>query len=142
MQALGMGGPNAVIAAASGLEPDLLGEAMVLRTLNNEVGEVRGYLDRVFEGAGEGAVRTGFEVLGRLSDENKEATVWIAHLLGRDVAGRTLAAFKAARTIGARTAHSLLGLELARALEREGTPSEIAERLTIIGQVLRSQSNH
>ncbi|MFS8067311.1 MAG: hypothetical protein ACMG6S_13145 [Byssovorax sp.] len=83
----------------SGLEPDLLGEAMALRTLKKEGTEAGVYLDRVFDSADQRAARTGFEVLGRLSGEHPEAGEWIARMLDRDVAGRSLSAFHAALAI-------------------------------------------
>src|SRR6185437_7574018 len=79
------------------------------------------YLDRVFEGADAQAIRTGFTVLGRLSEDHEEAGGWIARVLDRDVEGRAMEAFAAAKSVGERTAHSALGIELARALERDGT---------------------
>jgi len=115
-------------AYLSGLEPDLLGEAMVLRTLAHEGKGAGAYLDRVFETAGERAFRTGFTVLGRLSEDHAEAEAWIARVLDRDVAGRAFPAFEAAKTVGERTAHSPIGKVLAKALEREGTV-EIAARM-------------
>ncbi len=111
---------------AGGLEPDLLGEAMVWRVL---CGEGAGpWLDRVLDGAGAEAVRTAFTVLGRLSEDRPGAAAWIARALDRNVAGRAWEAFEAAKVVGERTAHALLGMELAKALEREGT-IELAMRL-------------
>ncbi len=83
---------------------------------------------RVFDDSDAQAVRTGFTVLGRLSEDHEDAAGWIARVLARDVAGRAMEAFAAAKTVGERTAHAALGMELARALEREGT-IELAERL-------------
>jgi nucleoside phosphorylase/tetratricopeptide (TPR) repeat protein len=104
-----------------GLEPDLLGEAMVQRALSGEGGGAEAYLRRVFEGASAEAIRTGFTVLGRLSEDHEDATAWIAQVLARDVAGRAMEAFAAAKIVGERTAHSPLGMVLAKALEKEGT---------------------
>ncbi len=109
-----------------GLEPDLLGEAMVWRALRGEGAGAGAYLDRVFDGADEAVVRTGFTVLGRLSEDRDEAAGWIAWVLGRDVVGRAMAAFAAAKAVGEQTAHAAIGRVLAEALEREGT-IEIAE---------------
>src|SRR5262249_43624703 len=111
-----------------GLEPDLLGEAMVWRVLSKAGSSAGPYLDRVFEHAEQRAVRTGFEVLGRLSEDHKEAEDWIARVLAQDVVGRVLDAFEAARSVGEWTAHAGLGRVLAKALEREGT-AQIAEQL-------------
>ena len=120
----------------SGLEPDLLGEAMVWRALCivRERGDaVEVFLDRVFEGATERALVTGFEVLGRLSADHSDAVrPWIAHLLAHDLTGRAVLALEASKAIGMRTAHAFLGMELAAALEREGTV-ELAERLEAAG---------
>jgi nucleoside phosphorylase len=96
----------------SGLEPDLLGEAMVLRALRGEGAGAGPYLDRVFDGADGEAIRTGFAVLGRLSEDHIDAGEWIARVLDRDVAGRALDAFAAAKTVGERTAHAAIGMVL------------------------------
>jgi nucleoside phosphorylase len=110
------------------LEPGLLGEAMVWRALSREGVGAEPYLNRVFEGADGRAIRTGFAVLGRLSEEHEEAEGWIARVLERDVNGRAMEAFTAAKTVGEWTAHAAVGKELAKALEREGT-IELAERM-------------
>jgi tetratricopeptide (TPR) repeat protein len=112
----------------SGLEPDLLGQAMVWRVLSKEGAGAGSYLDRVFDGVTDKAIRTGFGVLGRLSEDHKEADGWIAHMLAHDVAGRAMEAFAAAKSVGEHTAHAGLGLGLVKALEREGTV-ETAKRL-------------
>src|SRR5262249_36120085 len=65
----------------AGLEPDLLGEAMVWRVLSKDGSSAGPYFDRVFERAERHAVRTGFAVLGRLSEDHKEAEGWIARVL-------------------------------------------------------------
>lgn len=115
------------------LEPDLLGEAMVLRTLKAESASRRPLLDVVFEGAGEDGLRTGFTVLERLSEEHEEeARGWIARVLDGDVPGRAVAALEAAKAVGQRTAYSSLGVQLAEALGRKGT-SELAVRLEAAG---------
>ncbi len=114
------------------LEPDLLGEAMVLRTLRAEGQGVEGWLRRVFEGMDERGVRTGFEVLGRLSVSAREAGDWIGALMEGAVAARSVAALEAAKAVGQRTAHAALAEELAKALKREGTP-EVAIKLEAVG---------
>ena len=93
----------------SGLEPDLLGEAMVWRVLNKASAGAGPYLDRVFEGATAQVIRTGFAVLGRLSEDHEEADGWIAHMLEHDIAGRAMEAFAAAKSVGERTAHAGAG---------------------------------
>ena len=103
-------------------------DATVWRALSRKGAAAGPHLDKVFEGADPRAIRAGFTVLGRLSAEHEEVAGWIARVLARDVAGRAMEAFAAAKTVGERTAHAALGMELARALEREGT-IELAERL-------------
>jgi CHAT domain len=120
--------PGRDLMYVAGLEPDLLGEAMVWRVLNGEKTGAGAYLDQVFEGVDIAAIRTGFTVLGRLSEDHKEAAGWIARVLNRDVVGRAMEAFAAAKLVGERTAHAAIGMVLAAALEREGT-AELAERL-------------
>lgn len=114
------------------LEPDLLGEAMVHRALTTEAMGAGEWLRRVFLGQEARAVRTGFEVLGRISAGATEATGWIAALLEGSVEERALAAMEAAKAVGRRTAYSALGEELFKALKREGT-SELAARLERAG---------
>jgi nucleoside phosphorylase len=124
----GLTGANAA-GYVGRLEPDLLGEGMVLRTLKAERASAGRLLDRVFQGAGEEALRTGFTVLGHLSEENpEEAQGWIAHMLDRDVPGRAVAALHATEAVGKRTAYGTLGPQLAEALARKGTV-ELAERI-------------
>ncbi|WP_437741006.1 hypothetical protein WME73_36735 [Sorangium sp. So ce302] len=124
-----------------GLEPDLLGEAMVHRTLSLEGGEAGSYLDRVLEClAGDDALGTAFTVLGRLSeDQPEDGEQWITHVLGRDVVSRAMAAFEAAKALGERTAHARLGSVLAKALEREGT-IDLAEQMARAGLPERTVS--
>lgn len=119
-----------------GLEPDLLGEAMVLRVARPGpgVGEPAGerWIDRVLV-AGDAApvLVTVFAVLGRAaaSAANPSALrAWIARLLAGDLPGRAVLALRAAREVGHRTAASPLGDVLADALERDGS-IEIARAL-------------
>ncbi|WP_437304803.1 tetratricopeptide repeat protein [Sorangium sp. So ce388] len=122
------------------LDPDLLGEAIVHRTLALEGGDAGPYLERVLALAGEDALRTAFVVLGRMSEDHPtDAEPWLAHVLGSDVANRTTAAFAAAKVVGEHTAHARLGTVLARTLEREGT-AEIAARLASAGVPQRTVS--
>jgi len=117
----------------SGLEPDLLGEAMVLRTLRKQDDPAGGWLDRVFADADYRAIRNGLEVLGRISaDYPDEVGNWIAWMLEQDLKGRAVMALEAAKAVGLRTAHAGIGRQLATALERNGTV-EIATRLQRAG---------
>jgi hypothetical protein len=113
-------------------EPDPLGEALVLRALRREGGAAGAWLKRVLEGADARAVRTAFEVLGRLSAEAPEAGEWMSSLLTGAVGSRATAVLEAAKAIAQRPAYAAVGRELAKALEREGTP-EVAEQLEAAG---------
>ncbi|WP_157232399.1 tetratricopeptide repeat protein [Hyalangium minutum] len=119
-------------AEAGHWEPELLGEALVLRALRREGASAGDWLKRILEGADARAARTAFEVLGRLSAEAPEAGEWIAALLAGAVSVRATAALEAAKAIGQRPAYAALGRELAKALEREGTPL-VAELLEASG---------
>ncbi|WP_224242004.1 tetratricopeptide repeat protein [Hyalangium gracile] len=133
------GGAAAQAWKVGGLEPDLLGEALVLRTLRGEGRAASGWLRSVFDGADEGTLRAGFEVLGRLSIGAAEAGGWISSLLEGAVETRAVAALEAAKAVGQRMAYAALGGELEKALEREGTP-EVARRLMEAGLPERSIS--
>jgi tetratricopeptide (TPR) repeat protein len=107
------------------LEPDLLGEGMVLRVASpKQAGErppVDG-IDRVFPlSEGEDAVGTGFEVLGRASATTADGVrPWIERLLAASLDKRAGLAFGAAKAVGLRTAYSVLGDVLAEQLEKQG----------------------
>jgi tetratricopeptide (TPR) repeat protein len=111
-----------------GLEPDLLGEALVRAVLSDPETAPDTFLERVFAGADDLALQNGFVVLGRISLQDAPvAEPWLAGLLDLDVSPRAGAAFRAALALGARTAFCPLGQILARALEREGTLDHAAE---------------
>lgn len=127
-------------AIASGytspLEPDLLGDGMVWRTM--EIRRKQGdkpepFLERIFRGESDSAITTGFGVLGRLSvDHAGVVRPWIAHLLDADLSKRALLALNAAKTLGTKTAHAWVGYELAAALNRAGTV-ELAKQIGAAG---------
>ncbi|MFY0567443.1 tetratricopeptide repeat protein [Archangium lansingense] len=136
------GGESARQVYVGGLEPDLLGEAMVLRTLRKQDDAARGFLEGVFEGANEHSIRTGFEVLGRLSAEHSdEAGRWIGYLLEQGIEKRAVPAVEAAKAVGLRTAYATLGPQLAGVLERSGTP-EVAAQLEAVGLPYDARSLH
>jgi tetratricopeptide (TPR) repeat protein len=123
----GRGEAERQAAWVSGLEPDLLGEALVARVLAD--GDTRqDYLEQVFADDGQAGLRNGFVVLGRVAlwDERR-GPVWLARLLEADVPGRARAAFDAALTLGSHTALAPLGQVLAEALARSGTWELAAE---------------
>jgi nucleoside phosphorylase len=110
-----------------GLEPDLLGEALVLRVAQPppEAGPPAGdsWIERVVpDDAAAHAVTTAFTVLGRASATNPEAVwEWISALLQRRLASRAVLALRAAKAIRRWTAYSPLGDLLADALELDGS---------------------
>jgi tetratricopeptide (TPR) repeat protein len=115
----------------SGLEPGLLGEALVARVLSDR-NTRQDYLEKVFAGAVETALRTGFVVLTRMAlRRGKEAETWMKQVLDADVLVRAKPAFEAVLTLGTETACVPLGLALAEALEREGT-TELAMTIELV----------
>lgn len=110
-----------------GLEPDLVGEGMVLRVASppDGVGEPAGdrWIERVVIAGDEArAVTAAFTVLGRASATNRDAVrPWIANVLGTELAARAVLALRAAEAVGRRTTSSALGDLLAETLERAGT---------------------
>jgi tetratricopeptide (TPR) repeat protein/nucleoside phosphorylase len=109
-----------------GLEPDLLGEFMVLRVaFPPESGDrvAEDWIDRVFPDPDDPeALHMGFVVLGRASAAAaSRASPWIARMLAtRSFGERALLALDAATHVGRRTAFGVLGDELAAALELRG----------------------
>jgi nucleoside phosphorylase/tetratricopeptide (TPR) repeat protein len=115
------------------LEPDLLGEAMVFRTLHKEDDGADALLHHIFLGRAEDVIQNGLIVLARVSiNHEEEVSAWIDRVLQRDLAGNALAALKAAKAVSKDSAHAVLGMVLAKALERGGT-NETAERLEAVG---------
>jgi tetratricopeptide (TPR) repeat protein/nucleoside phosphorylase len=110
-----------------GLEPDLLGEAMVVRVAkarpDTSAPAHAAWVERLFvSGDDEHALTTAFMVLGRASaTDGAPVRAWIASLLEIDLSVRAVIALRAAKIVGQRTAFSLLGEVLAEALEQHGT---------------------
>ncbi|MCB9764574.1 MAG: tetratricopeptide repeat protein [Alphaproteobacteria bacterium] len=103
------------------LEPDLLGEGLVVRVLSDSM-TPSGFLDRVLQGADEAALVQAFTVLGRVELEHpEEGRRWLAEVLEVDLGGRVVAALEAAKAVGARRADPGIGRVLAAVLERAGT---------------------
>ena len=107
------------------LEPDLLGEGMVLRVASPVLQGDRplaDWIDRVFPPEDEPrAVGTGLEVLGRASAAQPAGVrPWLQQLLAGPLRPRACLAFRAAKAIGQRTAFSALGHVLAERLESDG----------------------
>jgi tetratricopeptide (TPR) repeat protein len=119
------------------LEPDLLGEGMVLRVASPKKEMDRlppDWMTRVVPPTEEaGVVGTGFEVLGRASAVSAEAVKpWIAQLLAGSLPQRAGLALEAAKAVGLRTAFSVLGDVLAEQLERQGD-AQVARELEALG---------
>ncbi len=107
------------------LEPDLLGEGMVIRVASPKLEEERpslDWIDWVFPlNEGTEAVGTGFEVLGRASAVGADVVrSWIERLLAGSLRQRGRLALEAAKAVGRRTAFSVLGDTLAAQLEKHG----------------------
>jgi tetratricopeptide (TPR) repeat protein len=112
-----------------GLQPDLLGEAMVLRVATRQTDGQ--WIERVIP-SGDDAKTIGntFRVLGHAAAVDAAAiSPWLTTLLRTELAIRSLPALWAAKAVGQRTAFSPLGDLLADALERYGT-STIALAMT------------
>ena len=75
-------------AWVSGLEPDLLGEALVARVLGDP-DTPQGYLEQVLVDGGEAGLRNAFVVLGRIALWNEpHGGAWLTRLLEGDALGR------------------------------------------------------
>ncbi|WP_205520075.1 tetratricopeptide repeat protein [Pyxidicoccus caerfyrddinensis] len=121
------------------LEPDLLGEAMVLRVASfspsSDERVPSDWIDRVFSSnEREQVVGTGLRVLGRVSAVSPALTrPWIERFLaGSLLDARAVLTLEAALAVGQRTAFSVLGDVLADRLEVAGT-IEQARRLDAVG---------
>lgn len=103
------------------LEPDLLGEGMVLRSFDRVNERPDDLPDRIFADEQPDAIRNGFVVLGRIATgTGVRVQPWIDRLLTSRLAERALLAFEAAKMVGKHTAFSALGDALADALQRDG----------------------
>lgn len=110
------------------LEPDLLGEILVLRLLHDTQWHP-GWLDRVVEGASTEELTHAFTVLGRVESIDPEAAEAAeGRLLMADPMGRAEPALQALLALAAHTAHARLGSLLAASLKSHGT-STIARAL-------------
>ncbi|HEX8819434.1 MAG TPA: tetratricopeptide repeat protein [Archangium sp.] len=120
------------------LEPDLIGEGMVLRVASPTTAEDRlpsAWIDRVCPPDEESrVVSTALEVLGRTSATQSDAVrPWLEQFfVGPRLRSRALLALKAAKAIGLRTAFSVLGDILADRLDAEGDVN-VAHELDAIG---------
>ncbi len=104
----------------SGLQPDLLGEQLIIQVLSDEH-TPRQYLLDIFSDNDARAISQAFIVLGRVSLRHERANRWMTRLLDADVNGRAKAAFQAAMTLGEVSAYAELGRTLAARLKGTGT---------------------
>jgi nucleoside phosphorylase len=117
----------------SGMEPDLLGETAVLYTLRRPGAQAGSLLRRVFADDETGAVRTGLEMLGRLSVKHpRSSNQWVDQVLAQNLVTRAVPALEAAKVLGSKMAYSVLGTRLANILKRQGT-AELAKQLEAAG---------
>ncbi len=115
------------IGVLRGLEPDLLGEALVTEVLRSPW--VPEYLERALAGATRGQLAHAFIVLGRVElRHDPMAQEWAEVFLKADVDARALAALDAIRALGKETSGATLATTLIEALDREGT-LELAKRI-------------
>ena len=104
----------------TGLEPDLLGEALVtavLKEADSSASATPDFLRRVFVEASTTQLTSGLTVLGRIALSQEEGARWCQHMLSEDILSRARPAFDAAQALGKDTAHAPLGLLLAEALD-------------------------
>ncbi|WP_375773508.1 tetratricopeptide repeat protein [Archangium gephyra] len=119
------------------LEPDLLGEGMVLRVASPRTEEDRlgaDWIERVLPADEEARVVViGLEVLGRASSARPEVVrPWLERLLAGPLRSRARLALEAAKAVSLRTASSMLGDVLADRLEVDGDAA-LAEELNTVG---------
>jgi hypothetical protein len=105
-----------------GLQPDLLGEAIVSRVAAEQSNAA--WIERVIDpGDDAHAIRTAFTVLERTAPMNAPLVhPWIDQLLRTDLLARAVLALRVAKAVALRTALSPLGDLLGSALAREGIP--------------------
>ncbi|HNN98425.1 MAG TPA: tetratricopeptide repeat protein, partial [Pseudomonadota bacterium] len=104
-----------------GLEPDLLGEAMVYRALGQAGRDAPMLLERLLIGATFDELRQCFVVLGNLTGRFSERIgPWLRDFLLTDLQRRAPAAFEAAKALGKQSAELHLGDILAGMLVEHG----------------------
>ena len=125
------GPDNDRVSAIAPLEPDLLGEQLVLEVLNHH--DTPGsFLDEVFAESDPITRTTGFLVLGRLGvRRGSEGDVggWIERLVGDDPEATTRPALTALLALRTETAHVPIGPSLARKLTETGGTSALAHHI-------------
>lgn len=103
------------------LKPDLLGEALVIRVLEND-DEEKALLCDTFNGATSRELTHGFLVMGRISIREPDRGVdWLQKMLEADPNQRIFPALDAAISLAPRSAADPLALVLAQAMPEHGT---------------------
>src|SRR5262249_17898664 len=109
-------------AYVPGLEPDLLGEGIVVQLASSSAqaeGAEPWIRRAITEDDDAETVTTALTVLGRASaTAGAVLRPWMLHLLGPELTRRAVLALRAAKAVGLRTASSPLGDVLADLLER------------------------
>lgn len=117
--------------AVTGLEPDLLGECLVLGVLEREGANAGQFLCDIVESDDEDEITQCFIVLGRLHDQDENSDKvegWLAVLLDSPLfESLVMPAIRAALTMGERTAKCPIPDMLAKCLKTRGTPALAAE---------------
>jgi len=116
------------------LLPDLLGEGMTLRLIDQVTQRPQDYIARLFANRSDDQVQRGFEVLGRIGVKTPQAvTPWIQQLLGLALANHTIPAYIAARSLATKTAFSPLAAILCEQLDQgaleDGLALSLAKRI-------------
>jgi tetratricopeptide (TPR) repeat protein/nucleoside phosphorylase len=121
-------GQDGAVFFCSSLQPDLLGEALIVRTLRAEPSP-KTFLVGAFRDASEADVQYGLTILGRLALWGHPGSVdWLNSVILDDLASRAVPALEAALSVGREDALCPLGDVLADALREFGT-HEIASML-------------
>ena len=109
-----------------GLQPDLLGEALVEQVLASPRTPSR-FLEQALQSASDEQIKHALTVLGRIAlRSTTSASRWMERVIRADVPGRALPAMLAATALAERSAEASLGQTLWRVLEDagEGVPIE------------------
>ncbi|MEM9558565.1 MAG: tetratricopeptide repeat protein [Acidobacteriota bacterium] len=120
---------------ARGLEPDILGEHIVLRALEAS-DDPAAWLVAALADADEGAVQNALVVLGRLGIRLAEASAagtdreaieaWVRAVLTADLEARALPAFEAAKALGEVSSFAPIADALASVVEGDGSDAALA----------------
>ena len=125
-------GDNPQHTFLTGLEPDILGETLVVRVLcgaeDFDCDTPPDVLALALKDATSEQLTTAMVVLGRIALHSKDGERWCRQLLKRDVGRLAEPTFKAALSLGRESPFAPLGLLLAQALEHTDD-IELAERL-------------